>query len=156
MRLTTKGRFAVIAMLDLAMHAQSGAVNLTAISERQRISLSYLEQLFGKLRRAGLVESIRGPGGGYVLSHTADHINIADIISAAEDTMDATLCGGHADCQDGAPCLTHDLWVNLNKTIDDYLRGITLQCILNQQSYQNTSNEQKSSLEQPITLINLH
>ncbi|MCX8746465.1 MULTISPECIES: Rrf2 family transcriptional regulator [Snodgrassella] len=156
MRLTTKGRFAVIAMLDLAMHAQSGAVNLTAISERQRISLSYLEQLFGKLRRAGLVESIRGPGGGYVLSHAADHINIADIIAAAEDTMDATLCGGHADCQDGTPCLTHDLWVNLNKTIDDYLRGITLQCILNQQSYRNISNEQKSSLEQPITLINLH
>lgn len=156
MRLTTKGRFAVIAMLDLAMHAQSGAVNLTAISERQRISLSYLEQLFGKLRRAGLVESIRGPGGGYVLSYAADHINIADIIAAAEDTMDATLCGGHADCQDGTPCLTHDLWVNLNKTIDDYLRGITLQCILNQQSYRNISNEQKSSLEQPITLINLH
>ncbi|WP_239349221.1 Rrf2 family transcriptional regulator [Snodgrassella communis] len=156
MRLTTKGRFAVIAMLDLAMHAQSGAVNLTAISERQRISLSYLEQLFGKLRRAGLVESIRGPGGGYVLSHDAAQINIADIIAAAEDTLDATLCGGSADCQDGTPCLTHDLWVNLNKTIDSYLRGITLQCILNQETYRKNSNEQKSSLEQPITLINLH
>lgn len=156
MRLTTKGRFAVIAMLDLAMHAQSGAVNLTAISERQRISLSYLEQLFGKLRRAGLVESIRGPGGGYVLSHDAAQINIADIIAAAEDTLDATLCGGNADCQDGTPCLTHDLWTNLNKTIDSYLRGITLQCILNQETYRKNSNEQKSSLEQPITLINLH
>ncbi|PIT12623.1 Rrf2 family transcriptional regulator [Snodgrassella alvi] len=156
MRLTTKGRFAVIAMLDLAMHAQSGAVNLTAISERQRISLSYLEQLFGKLRRAGLVESIRGPGGGYVLSHDAAQINIADIITAAEDTLDATLCGGHADCLDGTPCLTHDLWANLNKTIDGYLRGITLQCILNQKIYRNNSDEQKSSLEQPITLINLH
>ncbi|MCO6527077.1 MULTISPECIES: Rrf2 family transcriptional regulator [Snodgrassella] len=156
MRLTTKGRFAVIAMLDLAMHTQSGAVNLTAISERQRISLSYLEQLFGKLRRAGLVESIRGPGGGYVLSHDAAQINIADIIAAAEDTLDATLCGGSADCQDGTPCLTHDLWANLNKTIDSYLRGITLQCILNQETYRKNSNEQKSSLEQPITLINLH
>lgn len=133
MRLTTKGRFAVTAMLDLAMHAQGGAVSLTAISERQHISLSYLEQLFGKLRRAGLVESVRGPGGGYVLSQAASVINIADIIAAAEDTLDATQCGGAGNCQDDGPCLTHDLWVSLNKTIDTYLRGITLQCVLNRQ-----------------------
>lgn len=155
MRLTTKGRFAVIAMLDLAMHSQCGAVNLTAISERQQISLSYLEQLFGKLRRAGLVESIRGPGGGYVLSQDASLINIADIIAAAEDMLDATQCGGHADCQSGNPCLTHDLWSNLNKTIDNYLRGISLQCILNQQEHRH-NNEQKSSHEQAVTLISLH
>lgn len=133
MRLTTKGRFAVTAMLDLAMHSQDGAVSLMAISERQHISLSYLEQLFGKLRRAGLVESVRGPGGGYVLNQSASAINIADIIAAAEDTLDATQCGGTGSCQDGGPCLTHDLWTNLNKTIDAYLRGITLQCVLNRQ-----------------------
>lgn len=155
MRLTTKGRFAVIAMLDLAMHSQCGAVNLTAISERQQISLSYLEQLFGKLRRAGLVESIRGPGGGYILSQDASLINIADIIAAAEDMLDATQCGGHADCQSGNPCLTHELWSNLNRTIDSYLRGISLQCILNQQKNRH-NNEQKSSHEQAVTLISLH
>lgn len=130
MRLTTKGRFAVTAMLDLAMHAQQGAVSLQAISERQHISLSYLEQLFGKLRRAGLVESIRGPGGGYVLSQPATNINIAQIIAAAEDTLDATQCGGAANCQDGHPCLTHELWENLNRTIDGYLRSISLDCVL--------------------------
>lgn len=133
MRLTTKGRFAVTAMLDLAMHTQEGAVSLTAISERQHISLCYLEQLFGKLRRAGLVESVRGPGGGYVLHQAASAINIADIIAAAEDTLDATQCGGTGSCQEGGPCITHDLWANLNKTIDAYLRGISLQCVLNQQ-----------------------
>lgn len=134
MRLTTKGRFAVTAMLDLAMHGQDCAVSLNAISERQHISLSYLEQLFGKLRRAGLVDSIRGPGGGYILSQPASHINIAQIIAAAEDTLDATQCGGAANCQDGSPCLTHDLWENLNKTIDHYLSAISLQSVLNQQA----------------------
>lgn len=130
MRLTTKGRFAVTAMLDLAMHAEDGAVSLNAISERQQISLSYLEQLFGKLRRAGLVDSIRGPGGGYVLSRPAGEINIAQVIAAADDTLDATQCGGAANCQDGNPCLTHDLWENLNRTIDDYLSHISLQCVI--------------------------
>ncbi|WP_037586796.1 Rrf2 family transcriptional regulator [Stenoxybacter acetivorans] len=140
MRLTTKGRFAVTAMLDLALYANSGAVNLTAISERQRISLSYLEQLFGKLRRAGLVESVRGPGGGYVLGRGAHEINIADVILAVEDTLDATQCGGDGDCLDGEPCLTHDLWTDLNQTIDNHLRGISLQCALNrrQQIIDNT------------------
>ncbi|MCP2041062.1 Rrf2 family iron-sulfur cluster assembly transcriptional regulator [Neisseria sp. HSC-16F19] len=132
MRLTTKGRFAVTAMLDLAMHADSGPVSLNAISERQQISLSYLEQLFGKLRRAGLVESIRGPGGGYVLSRAAADINIAEVIAAADDTLDATQCGGAANCQDGNPCLTHDLWENLNRTIDDYLSRISLHCVLDE------------------------
>lgn len=133
MRLTTKGRFAVTAMIDLAMNAQKHAVKLNAISERQQISLSYLEQLFSKLRRAGLVESIRGPGGGYVLGKSADQINIAQIIAAAEDSLDATLCSGKANCQSGAPCLTHNLWENLNRTIDDYLSGVTLASLLAQQ-----------------------
>lgn len=132
MRLTTKGRFAVTAMIDLAMNAQPNAVKLNAISERQQISLSYLEQLFSKLRRAGLVESIRGPGGGYILGHPADQINIAQIIAAAEDKLDATLCSGKANCQSGAPCLTHNLWENLNHTINDYLTGVTLASLLTQ------------------------
>ncbi|WP_066569734.1 Fe-S cluster assembly transcriptional regulator IscR [Snodgrassella sp. CFCC 13594] len=148
MRLTTKGRFAVTAMLDLAMHARDGAVSLTAISERQHISLSYLEQLFGKLRRAGLVDSIRGPGGGYVLRQQAELINIADIVAAAEDTLDATQCGGSANCQDGNPCLTHHLWANLNKTIDNYLRGISLQCVINQQQERHGGHKATIALTQ--------
>ncbi|EGV34723.1 Fe-S cluster assembly transcriptional regulator IscR [Neisseria weaveri] len=130
MRLTTKGRFAVTAMIDLAMNAQRGAVKLSAISERQNISLSYLEQLFSKLRRAELVESLRGPGGGYILAVPASKINIAQIIAAAEDKLDATQCSNKANCHNGAPCLTHNLWENLNKTINDYLSSITLQNIV--------------------------
>ena len=149
MRLTTKGRFAVTAMLDLAMHAQECAVSLNAISERQHISLSYLEQLFGKLRRAGLVESVRGPGGGYVLRQSAAEINIAQIIAAAEATLDATQCGGAANCQDGSPCLTHDLWENLNKTIDNYLRSITLSCVL-------AKHRQSGGGTHTITLTHIH
>lgn len=134
MRLTTKGRFAVTAMLDLAMHANQNAVKLNAISERQNISLSYLEQLFSKLRRAGLVESIRGPGGGYILGSDGTHITIAQIIAAAEDNLDATQCSGKANCHGGNPCLTHHLWENLNHTITAYLSNVTLQSILSQRA----------------------
>ena len=133
MRLTTKGRFAVTAMIDLALNAQNNAVKLNSISERQHISLSYLEQLFSKLRRAGLVESIRGPGGGYILGRDAGEINIAQIIAAAEDELDATLCKGKANCQSVAPCLTHNLWENLNHTINAYLSSVTLAGLLAQQ-----------------------
>ena len=133
MRVTTKGRFAVTAMIDLALNAQNNAVKLNSISERQQISLSYLEQLFSKLRRAGLVESIRGPGGGYILGRDAGEINIAQIIAAAEDELDATLCKGKANCQSGAPCLTHNLWENLNHTINAYLSSVTLAGLLAQQ-----------------------
>lgn len=133
MRLTTKGRFAVTAMIDLALNAQNNAVKLNSISERQQISLSYLEQLFSKLRRAGLVESIRGPGGGYILGRDAGEINMAQIIAAAEDELDATLCKGKANCQSGAPCLTHNLWENLNHTINAYLSSVTLAGLLAQQ-----------------------
>ena len=133
MRLTTKGRFAVTAMIDLALNAQNNAVKLNSISERQQISLSYLEQLFSKLRRAGLVESIRGPGGGYILGRDAGESNIAQIIAADEDELDATLCKGKANCQSGAPCLTHNLWENLNHTINAYLSSVTLAGLLTQQ-----------------------
>ncbi|UAK74628.1 Rrf2 family transcriptional regulator [Eikenella corrodens] len=131
MRLTTKGRFAVTAMLDLALYGRENPVSLNAISGRQNISLSYLEQLFGKLRRAGLVESVRGPGGGYLLSRQPGSINIAEIIYAAEDKLDATRCGGQTNCHKGAPCLTHDLWESLNQTIQGYLNSVSLQGVLN-------------------------
>ena len=147
MRLTTKGRFAVTAMIDLAMHAQERAVKLNAISQRRQISLSYLEQLFAKLRRAGLVESVRGPGGGYVLARPPEKINIAEIIFAAEDRLDATLCSGKANCERGQACLTHHLWENLNRTINDYLSGITLARLL---------DEQQQNHEHTISITHIH
>ena len=137
MRLTTKGRFAVTAMIDLVMNAQDHAVKLNAISERQHISLSYLEQLFSKLRRAGLVESIRGPGGGYILGKVADQINIAQIIAAAEDRLDATLCSGKANCHGGTPCITHNLWEGLNQAIHEHLSNVTLASLIAQETGKN-------------------
>ncbi len=132
MKLTTKGRFAVTAMLDIALHAnkhdgKASPVSLADISERQHISLSYLEQLFGKLRRKGLVNSIRGPGGGYQLAHTAQEISVSQIISAVDEEIDATQCGGHQNCTDEGRCMTHDLWASLNQKILSYLSGISLQ-----------------------------
>lgn len=126
MRLTTKGRFAVTAMIDLAMRHGEGPVTLAGISDRQRISLSYLEQLFGKLRRYGLVESVRGPGGGYCLAMELEGISVADIIQAVDEPIDATKCGGLGNCHDDLPCMTHDLWTNLNVKIFDYLQSVSL------------------------------
>ena len=126
MRLTTKGRFAVTAMLDLCMRQSRDPVTLAAISERQHISLSYLEQLFGKLRRHKLVNSVRGPGGGYRLAKDMAQISVADIIVAVDEPIDATRCGGKENCQDDQKCLTHDLWANLNDHIFKYLQAITL------------------------------
>ena len=126
MRLTTKGRFAVTAMIDLALNNGSGPVTLADISERQKISLSYLEQLFGKLRRRALVTSVRGPGGGYNLANATDQVSIADIITAVDEPIDATQCGGKENCKDDRKCITHDLWTDLNKHIFDYLRAVKL------------------------------
>ena len=126
MRVTTKGRFAVTAMLDLCMRQSRDPVTLAAISERQHISLSYLEQLFGKLRRHKLVNSVRGPGGGYRLAKDMAQISVADIIVAVDEPIDATRCGGKENCQDDQKCLTHDLWANLNDHIFKYLQAITL------------------------------
>ena len=127
MRLTTKGRFAVTAMIDVAMHGTKGPVTLAGVSDRQKISLSYLEQLFGKLRRAGLVESVRGPGGGYHLARGADAVSVADVITAVDEPIDATKCGGKENCQeDGQRCMTHELWSNLNSHIFQYLRSVNL------------------------------
>jgi Rrf2 family iron-sulfur cluster assembly transcriptional regulator len=134
MRLTTKGRFAVTAMIDLALHSGDGPVTLAEISERQKISLSYLEQLFGKLRRQALVSSVRGPGGGYNLAKPTDQVSVADIIVAVDEPIDATQCGGKENCHDEHKCITHDLWASLNERIFDYLRGVTLaQLVLQQQ-----------------------
>ena len=126
MRLTTKGRFAVTAMIDLAMRDGRKPVTLADISERQKISLSYLEQLFGKLRRRELVSSVRGPGGGYQLVRKTDEVSVADIIRAVDEPIDATQCGGRENCKDERKCLTHDLWASLNEKIFDYLNSVTL------------------------------
>lgn len=133
MRLTTKGRFAVTAMLDLALRRGGGPVTLAGISERQKISLSYLEQLFGKLRRHALVESVRGPGGGYYLAKSLDDIAVSDIIKAVDEPMDATQCGGLGNCHDEHECMTHELWTSLNSKIYDYLASVTLTHLVAQQ-----------------------
>jgi len=126
MRLTTKGRFAVTAMIDLAMQDGDRPVTLADISDRQKISLSYLEQLFGKLRRRALVTSVRGPGGGYQLAKSVGEVSVAEIIRAVDEPIDATQCGGRENCKDERKCLTHDLWASLNERIFDYLNSVTL------------------------------
>jgi Rrf2 family transcriptional regulator, iron-sulfur cluster assembly transcription factor len=126
MRLTTKGRFAVTAMIDLALRQHAGPVTLAGIAERQNISLSYLEQLFGKLRRHQLVSSVRGPGGGYCLAKPLDAISVADIIHAVDEALDATRCGGKGNCEDDHPCMTHTLWTSLNQRMLDYLKAVKL------------------------------
>ena len=135
MRLTTKGRFAVTAMIDLALREHSGPVALAVISARQQISLSYLEQLFGKLRRKELVESTRGPGGGYSLGRKSEDITVADIIGAVDEPIDATGCAGKGNCmgQDTGQCMTHDLWTNLNAKMIDYLNSISLKSLVDEQ-----------------------
>lgn len=132
MRLTTKGRFAVTAMIDLALRQDGGPVTLAAISQRQQISLSYLEQLFGKLRRHNIVGSVRGPGGGYRLARGMNEVTVADIIAAVDEPLDATNCGGMENCQDEHRCMTHDLWTNLNKRMHEYLASVSLYDLVNQ------------------------
>lgn len=154
MRLTTKGRFAVTAMLDLALRQHTGPVTLAAISQRQRISLSYLEQLFGKLRRNGLVESTRGPGGGYTLGRKAEDITITSIITSVDEALDATQCGGEQNCQgDGRPCMTHDLWTALNKRMVDFLDSVSLQNMVDEQLAKGIEIENRPALKKAITPI---
>lgn len=145
MRLTTKGRYAVTAMLDLALHAQKGPVSLSDISERQSISVSYLEQLFAKLRKSALVSSVRGPGGGYQLAHLADQIYVADIIDAVDESVDATRCGGQGDCQKGVTCLTHELWTDLSEQIHHFLANISLQELLTRRQVQAVAIRQSEA-----------
>ena len=126
MRLTTKGRFAVTAMIDLALRGEEGPVALAGVSERQQISLSYLEQLFGKLRRHRLVDSVRGPGGGYCIARPLAQVTVADIIRAVDEPLDATQCGGRENCHDEHRCMTHDLWATLNSKMYEYLSSVSL------------------------------
>jgi Rrf2 family iron-sulfur cluster assembly transcriptional regulator len=129
-------------MLDLAFHSQKKPVTLTDIATRQTISLSYLEQLFARLRRAGMVKGVRGPGGGYKLCRKASEINIAEIIHAVDEQIDSTKCGGEANCQKHQACLTHELWVGLSEQIRDYLKGITLAELLEKHHVQEVARRQ--------------
>lgn len=142
MRLTTKGRYAVTAMLDLALHSAKGPVSLADISSRQEISLSYLEQLFSKLRQNELVCSVRGPGGGYKLKHPLEQIFVAQIIDAVNESVDATNCGGKGNCQQGEVCLTHYLWSDLSEQIHDFLGGISLASLVARRDVQKVSARQ--------------
>lgn len=142
MRLTTRGRYAVTAILDLALHAGKGPVTLAHISERQEISLSYLEQLFSKLRRQGLVSSIRGPGGGYQMAKPLEKISIAEVTDAVDERIDATRCQGEGNCQKGETCLTHHLWLDLSEQIYDFLDGISLADLVARTDIQAVSTRQ--------------
>ena len=152
MRLTTKGRYAVTAMLDLAFHSQIKPVTLTDIAARQTISLSYLEQLFSRLRRANMVKGFRGPGGGYTLGGKASDINIADIIAAVDEPLDATKCGGDANCQKEQACLTHDLWMGLSEQIKEYLKGITLDQLLEKHHVKEIAKRQEQDAQHVIEI----
>lgn len=147
MRLTSKGRYAVTAMLDVALHSSEGPVPLADISERQGISLSYLEQLFSRLRKAGLVSSVRGPGGGYRLGLDADDIAVATVIAAVDESVDARKCKGNGDCQSGARCLTHSLWHDLSVRITDFLHNISLGELMKNRDVLETSERQESDFE---------
>jgi Rrf2 family transcriptional regulator, iron-sulfur cluster assembly transcription factor len=142
MRLTTRGRYAVTAMLDLALHGNEGPITLADISRRQSISLSYLEQLFAKLRQGGLVSSIRGPGGGYRLGKAAEGVNVAAIIDAVNESVDATSCSGRGNCQEGDVCLTHHLWDDLSEQIHSFLSRISLQDLMERRDVQLVSLRQ--------------
>ena len=152
MRLTTKGRYAVTAMLDLAIHSNAGPISLADISRRQGISLSYLEQLFAKLRRNELVTSVRGPGGGYLLSRIGENIFVAQIVDAVNESIDATGCGGTGDCQDGEKCLTHHLWCDLSDQIHSFLSGISLASLVARRDVQDVVARQEGREEKVETI----
>ncbi len=157
MRLTTKGRYAVTAMLDLALNGEKGPISLADISGRQDISLSYLEQLFAKLRRNDLVSSVRGPGGGYRLSRGGHQIFVAEIIDAVNETVDATGCRGEADCQQGETCLTHHLWCDLSEQIHGFLSQISLANLVERREVQHIARRQNSRVVReevlPVTQV---
>ena len=145
MRLTTKGRYAVTAMLDLALHYKDGPITLADISQRQGISLSYLEQLFSRLRKQELVDSTRGPGGGYRLSRDSHDIAVADVITAVDEKVETTRCGGLSNCQDDSQCLTHDLWTELSAQIHEFLMGISLGNLVERQGVQEVAARQEKA-----------
>jgi Rrf2 family iron-sulfur cluster assembly transcriptional regulator len=144
-RLTTKGRYAVTAMLDLALHQGQGPITLADIAERQGISLSYLEQLFARLRKRTLVSSVRGPGGGYSLGRDAGQIFVAEVITAVDESVDTTRCGGAHNCQNNQRCLTHDLWRDLSERIYEYLNRISLRDLVDRAAVQEVARRQDTS-----------
>ena len=148
MKMTTKGRYAVTAMLDLALHDTHGSVNLADIARRQDISLTYLEQLFSKLKRHGLVDSARGPGGGYRLALEADQITVAKVIYSVDEPIDVTRCHGKQNCQGDLRCLTHDLWMELNLHISGFLNGVTLGDLIKRNNVKQVSNRQDTIMMQ--------
>lgn len=159
MRLTTKGRYAVTAMLDLALNAQQGPVSLADISERQGISISYLEQLFAKLRRQELVKSVRGPGGGYRLNGESTEISVASVIDAVDETVDATRCRGMGDCQEGETCLTHYLWCDLSDQLHEFLNGISLGSLVQRGEIRAVAERQQKRQDErrnqvPLDVVN--
>lgn len=164
MRLTTKGRYAVTAMLDLALNAQDRPITLADISQRQGISLSYLEQLFSRLRKQGLVSSARGPGGGYRLSRNADDINVAQVIEAVDEKVSVTRCGGKGDCQNGEACLTHKLWCSLSDQIHGFLDGISLGSLVDEEhvklvaerQWKQTANQEAKEQSKEQSVDSLH
>ncbi|MCK7551832.1 Fe-S cluster assembly transcriptional regulator IscR [Marinobacter goseongensis] len=142
MKLTTKGRYAVTAMLDLALHGDHGPVSLADISARQEISLSYLEQLFSRLRRHQLVVSIRGPGGGYRLSRDPCSVFVAEVVDAVNESLDTTRCANKGDCQNGEKCLTHHLWSDLSDQIHQFLSEISLADLMRKREIQRVADRQ--------------
>ena len=153
MRLSTKGRYAVTAMLDLAIHHGEGPVTLAGISESQGISLSYLEQLFARLKRHGLVEGLRGPGGGYRLSRRPDDISVAQVITAIGEGIDVTQCNGNENCQGGERCLTHELWTKLGNEIYSFLDNITLQSFIQRDDVNEVIRRQQGKVEVPALRV---
>ncbi|GGX94128.1 Fe-S cluster assembly transcriptional regulator IscR [Litchfieldella qijiaojingensis] len=153
MRLTTKGRYAVTAMLDLALNADESPTSLADISRRQEISLSYLEQLFARLRRAQLVKSVRGPGGGYLLAEAPATISVARVIDAVNESVDATRCQGTSDCQQGDVCLTHHLWCDLSREIHGFLEGITLGELVQRHEVQTIAERQRRRTDEATIAV---
>jgi len=158
MRLTTKGRYAVTAVLDLALNSHDKPVNLSDISERQAISLSYLEQLFSKLRKNNIVKSIRGPGGGYLLYAPRDEITVAHIINAVNESIELSRCDGRANCHDGKQCLTHNLWVDLSSRINDFLDNISIGELIrqNEQQAKARAETQRKETQNDIAITTSH
>lgn len=154
MKLTSKGRYAVTAMLDVALHSGANPVPLADISERQGISLSYLEQLFAKLRKSGLVASVRGPGGGYRLGKEADVISVGEVIGAVDESVDATRCQGQGGCQNGERCLTHTLWSDLSVRIEEFLNGISLAELVLRNDVKSVSDRQDNAKSNDIFELN--
>lgn len=152
MKLTSKGRYAVTAMLDLAFHTETGPVTLAEISKRQDISLSYLEQLFTRLRKQQLVRSTRGPGGGYSLNKPADQLAVAEIVAAVDETVDTTRCSGASNCHDGRQCLAHELWDDLSQQIFGFLKGISLQDLMEEGSIRDVAARQDKRMQEPASI----